>query len=100
MEKEFMKYTDTAEILKAIAHPIRLCIISNLLQKGESNVTDMQDCLGIPQSTLSQHLQKLRGLKILEGRRNGLEVFYSVSDVQVAHLISELIRIKLPPDKV
>jgi ArsR family transcriptional regulator len=60
MEKDFNKYNEQAEILKVLAHPIRICIVKGLLEKGECNVSFMQDCLEIPQSTLSQHLQKLR----------------------------------------
>ncbi|HEX2953538.1 MAG TPA: metalloregulator ArsR/SmtB family transcription factor, partial [Bacillota bacterium] len=54
--------TAKAELLKSIAHPIRLCIVKGLIEQGECNVNTMQDCLQIPQSTLSQHLAKLRDL--------------------------------------
>jgi DNA-binding transcriptional ArsR family regulator len=94
MDKEYLKYNEIAEILKVLAHPIRLCIIINLIKEGESNVTAMQDCLKIPQSTLSQHLQKLRGAKLIEGKRNGLEVNYHISDESVAELIKALLIVK------
>lgn len=90
MDNEYSKYNEIAEILKIVAHPIRLCIINNLLKSGESNVTDMQACLGIPQSTLSSHLQKLRSAKLIEGIRKGLEVNYRIIDNDVAVLISAL----------
>lgn len=94
MEKEYIKYNEIAEILKVLAHPIRLCIINNLLKEGESNVTNMQACLEIPQSTLSQHLQKLRSAKLIEGKRKGLEVNYHISDDTVAKLVKDLLLIK------
>ncbi|MNP77906.1 HTH-type transcriptional repressor SmtB [compost metagenome] len=47
----------------------------------------MQDCLDLPQSTVSQHLQKLRALGIVETERNGLEINYSVKDEKIKHLI-------------
>ncbi|MDD3174309.1 MAG: metalloregulator ArsR/SmtB family transcription factor [Herbinix sp.] len=90
MENNYKKYNDTAEILKTLAHPVRLCIIKGLLEQGECNVTHMQSCLGTPQSTISQHLQKLRMAGIIEGRRNGLEIYYSVCDDKVKAVIKAL----------
>ncbi|MDD7793515.1 ArsR/SmtB family transcription factor [Clostridium sp. 'White wine YQ'] len=87
MDKDFDKYNDVSEMLKVLAHPVRLCIVRGLLEHGECNVTYMQDCLDTPQSTISQHLQRLRTAGIIEGRRNGLEIFYKVCNSQVENLI-------------
>lgn len=88
MDNNYKDYNQTADTLKAIAHPVRLCIIRGLLEKGSCNVTYMQECLGLPQSTVSQHLQKLRALGILETERHGLEIIYSVKNDKVKHLIT------------
>lgn len=90
MDNDFKKYRDIAEVLKVIAHPVRLCILRGLLENGECNVTHMQSCLGIPQSTVSQHLQKLRSAGLIEGDRNGLEITYKVCDGKI-HLLMEAI---------
>nr|WP_320145561.1 metalloregulator ArsR/SmtB family transcription factor [uncultured Anaeromusa sp.] len=90
MNTDTKTYTDLAELLKALAHPLRLCIVRGLLQKGGCNVSHMQECLGAPQSTISQHLQKLRAAGIITGTRKGLEIQYQVSDPRVAQLISVL----------
>jgi ArsR family transcriptional regulator len=90
MDKNLNHYNDAAEILKTLAHPVRLCIVKGLLEKGECNVTYMQSCLGTPQSTISQHLQKLRMAGIIEGRRNGLEIYYQVCDEKVKAIINAL----------
>jgi hypothetical protein len=45
MENNFTKYTQIAEMLKVLAHPVRLCIVKGLLDAGECNVTYMQECL-------------------------------------------------------
>jgi DNA-binding transcriptional ArsR family regulator len=87
MDNNFKAYNRTAETLKALAHPVRLCIIKGLLEKGSCNVTTMQECLSIPQSTVSQHLQKLRTLGIVETDRQGLEIYYSVKDEKIKRLI-------------
>jgi ArsR family transcriptional regulator len=90
MENNFIKYNDVAEMLKTIAHPVRLCIIMGLLEKGECNVSHMQNCLATPQSTVSQHLQKLKAAGIIEGRRNGLEIYYHIRNDKIAALMKIL----------
>ncbi|NEZ47069.1 winged helix-turn-helix transcriptional regulator [Clostridium niameyense] len=92
MEKNFEIYNDTAELLKVLAHPVRICIIKGLLEKGKCNVTHMQDCLEIPQSTISQHLQKLRTAGIIKGERNGLEINYCVCDERVKAIVELLFK--------
>lgn len=87
MEKDYSKYNNAAEILKVLAHPVRLCIVSGLLENGECNVMHMTDCLNCPQSTISQHLQKLRAAGIIEGNRNGTEINYRVCNKSVEKLI-------------
>lgn len=87
MNSEYNKYNEVSELLKTIAHPVRICIIRGLLEKGECNVTYMQSCLGTPQSTVSQHIQKLKSAGIIEGRRSGLEIYYKVKHEKVAELI-------------
>lgn len=78
MEKGVEHYEEDAELLKAIAHPIRLCIINGLLDRNEATVSDMQICLKIPQSTLSQHIAKLKSAKIIKGIRDGKNINYTV----------------------
>jgi len=90
MELELQKYTELAEMLKAIAHPVRLCIVKGLIEKGECNVTYMQSCLNMPQSTVSQNLQKLRSANIIIGVRNGLEINYKIRDQRVVQLVKIL----------
>ena len=56
------KFNENAEILKVLAHPVRLCIVQGLLNCNGCNVSKIQNCLNIPQSTISQHLAKLRSV--------------------------------------
>ncbi len=83
------KYEGTAEILKALAHPVRLCIVRGLMDK-ECNVSHMQECLELPQSTVSQHLGILRAKGIIKGERKGLEVTYTVANEDVKKIIKAL----------
>lgn len=90
MEKAHKLYTDNAELLKVLAHPVRLCIVKGLLENGECNVTYMQSCLDTPQSTVSQHIQKLKAAGVIEGRREGLEIHYKVCNEKAAKIIAAL----------
>ena len=83
-------FEDKANILKALAHPIRLCIVRGLLENGGSNVTNMQQCLSMPQSTVSQHIAKLKSCGIIIGERNGLEITYKIADPMIKQLIETI----------
>lgn len=85
-DMNFLK--EQAELLKVIAHPVRLCIVRGLLRNGSCNVTHMQCCLEVPQSTVSQHLGKLRQAGIIGGERNGLEITYRLKDERVKAILS------------
>ena len=82
-------YEQKAEKIKALAHPHRLCIVKGLID-NKCNVTKIQECLKLPQSTVSQHLAKLKAAGIIEGKRGGLEICYSVVDEDVIDIISVL----------
>jgi DNA-binding transcriptional ArsR family regulator len=78
----------SAEILRVLAHPVRLQIVHQLLGKNALNVTELQKILKLPQSTVSQHhLHKMRNHKVLSHERKGTEVFYRVDDKQVKQTV-------------
>ena len=83
------KYTTEAEILKVLGHPIRLKIVAGLCTR-ECNVKHIWECLGLPQATVSQHLALLKHKGIIEGKRDGVEVHYSVINPLAKKLISLL----------
>ena len=72
-----MDYTATSGILKALGHPIRLEIVNNL-SKDECNVNRMVERLGIPQSTVSQHLRILQDKGLIEPHKKGVITCYKV----------------------
>ncbi len=84
-------FNELADILKALAHPQRLCIVKTLCEKKHSNVTDMQICLGEAQSTVSQHLAKLKSAKIIVGKRDGTSIYYSLYDEKTRRLVQSLV---------
>ena len=64
-----------ASIIKAMAHPSRLCVIE-ALERGESCVQDLRDLIGCDMSTVSKHLAILREAGIIESRKEGPKIFY------------------------
>ena len=77
MEIISKQFTTEAEILKVMGHPIRLKIVAGLCTQ-ECNVKHIWECLGLPQATVSQHLALLKNKGIIEGKREVVEVHYSV----------------------
>lgn len=90
MDVNYNDYNDITEILKALSHPVRLCIVRGLLQNGKCNVSHMQECLKLPQSTVSQHLQKLKAAGIIKGERQGLEIKYTLVNEIAIKIVNSL----------
>ena len=91
-KKRLEEFKGKAELLKAVAHPVRLCIVNGLIAEPGCNVSKIQSCLDLPQSTISQHLAKLKSAGIVEGRRSGLEVTYYVVNDYAKKIIEILIQ--------
>ncbi|WP_245592268.1 ArsR/SmtB family transcription factor [Ectobacillus panaciterrae] len=85
------KYEEVAELLKVLAHPVRLVLVEIMITKGPTNVTTMYEELKMPQSTISQHLGKMRAAKIISGTRKGLEIFYEVADERARTIVKTLL---------
>jgi DNA-binding transcriptional ArsR family regulator len=71
------KFTTEADLLKVLGHPIRLKIVAGLCT-NECNVKHIWECLGLTQATVSHHLAILKNKGIIDGKREGVEVHYSV----------------------
>lgn len=80
MKNKIDNLEKTAEVLKVMAHPIRLKIIKNLIDNGPCNVGSLQEVFNIPQPTISSHLGKLKRAGVLNSDRNGTEIFYKVDN--------------------
>jgi len=75
-----------AEILRAIAHPIRLSVIE-LLAGGEMSVSDIVEALGQRQAAVSHQLNLLKDKGILASRRNGTRVYYRLTNPNVVKVL-------------
>ncbi len=74
-----------AERFKALGEPMRLRLIM-VLEQGEKNVGQIVEEVGSTQANVSRHLQYLTDAGILKRRKDGLHVFYSISDPRVFDL--------------
>ncbi len=81
------KIEKVAEVLKAIAHPVRLQIMDALKEKPFMSVSEIQQAITIPteQSLLSHHLIKMKDKGVLVCEKRGMHVIYSLAD---RHLLS------------
>ncbi|MFP5212611.1 MAG: ArsR/SmtB family transcription factor [Acidobacteriota bacterium] len=75
-----------ADILKTVAHPVRLRII-DLLEAGERTVSDLCRALEAPQPYTSQQLNLMKAKGVLSARRDGNQVFYSIANKSVVKVI-------------
>lgn len=85
-----MKYTKGSEVLKALAHPVRMEIIDRLERNG-CNVSVIQETLQLPQSTISQHLKVLKNAGILTSVRKGTKVCYRI-EIREARSIVRMLK--------
>ena len=70
-------YKKRAELIQAAAHPIRLAII-DLLSNGERCVCEIAQCVDAKRSNVSRHLSVMSSAGVLECRKEGLNIYYSL----------------------
>ena len=81
--------TDVAAMLKLLANPQRLVLLCRL-REGEASVTELIDLCGLSQSSVSQHLAKMREGGILQTRRDAQTIYYSSSAESVMKVLETL----------
>lgn len=83
-----------ANIFKALSSPTRVQILK-LLKNGPLCVCEIIEALGTEQSNTSQHLNILKGAGLVDSRKEGLKVIYSVKYNQVFDIIETIEKIVL-----
>jgi ArsR family transcriptional regulator len=84
--------------LKLLANEDRLLLLCQLSQ-GEMCVSDLEQKLGIHQPTLSQQLGVLRNEGVVDTRREGKNIFYSVADPAMLEILAVLYRLYCPKEE-
>ncbi len=80
---------EDVDVLKVMAHPVRLKIVNELMHHKLCNVTQLTEILRLPQSTVSQHLSKLR-VTVLRAERRGLEMHYYIDNAKARQIVGIL----------
>ena len=80
-------YQVKADFFKTLAHPARIRVLE-LLRDGERSVGELIPDVGLEASHLSQQLSALRRAGIVESRKNGATVIYSVVDQRIFDLLA------------
>jgi DNA-binding transcriptional ArsR family regulator len=83
------KAGEVANILATLASQVRLLVLCSLVE-GEKPVHELVSNSGISQGALSQHLAKMRSLKLVSTRREGQTIYYALASTEVKMLLSAL----------
>ena len=75
-----------AEFFKTLSHPARIRVLE-LLRNGRMGVSELIPKVGLEPSHLSQQLSALKRANIVESRKKGSTVYYSVSDPRIFELL-------------
>ena len=78
-----------SEFLKALSHEVRLLILCFLID-GEKSVGEIEKMLKLRQPAVSQQLARLRADGLVEARRNGKNIYYSLARTEVRDVIGTL----------
>ena len=81
--------------LKALANPDRLVILCQLAE-GEKTVTELGELLDLRQPTLSQQLARLRADALVQTRRQGKNIYYSLASAEATRVIEVLYELFCP----
>lgn len=78
---------EAAALLKALSHEGRLMILCHL-SSGEKSVSQLEALLGVRQAAVSQQLSRLRGEDMVNSRRDGKTIYYSIRDPKARSVIA------------
>ena len=80
---------EASEFLKALSHEVRLLILCFLID-GEKSVSEIEKMLELRQPAVSQQLARLRVDGLVEARRDGKNIYYSLARTEIRDVIGAL----------
>jgi ArsR family transcriptional regulator len=90
MDEEVTVYQERADFFQLLSHQARLQILDEL-RRSDACVCHLEAVLGRPQAYVSQQVAVLREAGVVEGVRDGLNVFYHITDPHVRPLLDEVL---------
>lgn len=92
------KAEQAESFLKALANRHRLLILCEL-HGGEMSVSELRRAIGLTQSSLSQHLARLRADELVKTQRQSQAIFYSLANPNVSRIIAILYELYCAADR-
>jgi DNA-binding transcriptional ArsR family regulator len=80
-----------AELFRSFSDTSRVRILSAIIEQ-ELNTSAIAESVGLTESAVSHHLRGLRQMRIVQARREGKEVYYSVQDAHIVELFQQGVR--------
>lgn len=90
------KAEEVSALLTAMANPKRLLVLCTLLS-GEKSVGDLAEIVRLTPAALSQHLGKMRALRLVATRRDGQTIYYRLASAEVRVVLDTLYRVYCAP---
>lgn len=90
------KAEDAARMLSTLANAKRLMALCHLLE-GEKSVGRLAELVGLAPAALSQHLARMRDLRLVETRRDGQTIHYRLASTEVEAILETLYRLYCEP---
>ena len=84
-------FARAGELLRALAAPVRIAIVTELASAGERYVHELVDSLGVAQPLVSQHLRVLRSAGVVRADRRGRAIAYMLADDHIAHIVADAV---------
>lgn len=84
---DVQKLEQAASKLRAMAHPMRIAMIELLTENEKLTVTEIYEHLGIEQASASHHLNILKSKGLLESKRNGKMIYYSLKTHALSNVV-------------
>ena len=89
MDALMVQARKAGDLLKALSHESRLLILC-ILVEGEKSVSELEEIMNMPQAAVSQQLARLRFDRLVQTRRDGRMVYYSIANDEVSQLVQML----------
>ncbi len=90
IDKYTSEQVDLAQLLKVLGHPARIAIVQSIIRADKCICGDLVTEIGLAQSTISQHLNELKYVGIIQGTIEGTSVCYCINKETWNHLKSSM----------
>lgn len=79
------------DLLSAMAHPARLCVLLALSRRGPQSAGALAEVCGLEQSAASHQLRVLREARLVSAVRDGKRIIYRLADEHVAQIVEDAV---------